>query len=175
MSKRLVVPAGSTNAPWTRGNPPVNPTWAEVAAENGCDGVEELGSAWCVANGITGSGICTERVSMAPTISNIWSEANRRKVVGGAKLTVASVDYWIGCTEGHIAFYDRLNSLGVTTLPYVTLNGLVVTPTAAQWLAARNAAVAQLTAINTAAANAMAAPPATMADIPWPAMAPGVA
>lgn len=172
MSKRLVIPAGTTSAPWVDkdGN---HPTWEQVRQDNGCDAVEEIGSAWCVANGVTGLGICTERVSLAPTPLNIWTEANRRKVAGGCKVTVASVDYWLGCTEGHIAFYDRLNALAVANLPYVTLNGLTVTPTAAQWLAARNAAVAQLTAINTAAAAAMASPPASMDAIVWPASMPG--
>lgn len=59
MSRRLVVPPGSdTDA---HGTP-----WAQVAADNGCDGVEESGSQWCLDNGIDGLGICTERPPPPP-------------------------------------------------------------------------------------------------------------
>ena len=39
-------------------------TWDEVAAENGCDGIELLGSEWCVANGVDGLGIAAGTVAV---------------------------------------------------------------------------------------------------------------
>lgn len=62
MSRRLVIPAGQTGSNTAAAIGRAQ-TWAEVAAENGLDTVEPLGSEWCTANGIDGLGIATEAPS----------------------------------------------------------------------------------------------------------------
>lgn len=59
MSRRLVIPPGTTTD--ARGI-----LWTVIAAVNKCDAIEELGDAWCVANGINGLGICMEIVVPLP-------------------------------------------------------------------------------------------------------------
>ncbi len=65
MSHRLVIPTGAqaTDVAWPGTRPE---TWQQIAADNGCDAVEVLGSQWCIDNHIGGLGIATEYV--APVI-----------------------------------------------------------------------------------------------------------
>jgi len=110
---RLVVPVGST----TNG---AGIPWTEVAAENGCDGVEELGSPWCQANGVDGLGIYDAAVPLppAPPASPLTPIAD------------------LAPTNGELAS-------AVTTV-VAALDPQVVNPTTAQRLAAIEAVLARI-------------------------------
>ena len=58
---RLVIPAGAQATDQAYPHRPE--TWQQLADEAGCDGVEVLGSTWCVANFIDGLGIASEYVA----------------------------------------------------------------------------------------------------------------
>ena len=71
----LVIPAGQTASDLG----PRGRTWAQHRDDNQCDSIENLGSPWCVANGIDGIGVCGEKVSLVPTTARIIAEAERRQ------------------------------------------------------------------------------------------------
>lgn len=60
MSLKLVIPAGAKPSAVAYPDREDKPTWIQLAAEFGCDGIEEFGSQWCIDNAIDGLGICTE-------------------------------------------------------------------------------------------------------------------
>lgn len=53
MTRKLVIPADATAEDEAWGGL----TWQDIADQNGVDGIEPLGSAWCVDNAVNGLGI----------------------------------------------------------------------------------------------------------------------
>lgn len=62
MSVRLVIPAGQTPATIAY----QGLTWTEISAQARADGIENLGSPWCVTNEIVGLGFQTEKPPPPP-------------------------------------------------------------------------------------------------------------
>ena len=63
MGARLVIPEGDDPQ---KDGPREDFTWAQMAAEARVDAIEQAGSAWCVENEVTGLGMCSELVPVAP-------------------------------------------------------------------------------------------------------------
>lgn len=67
MAKRLVIPAGESPDSFSfivRNGSPA--PWSVIAAENGVELFENLGSQWCVDNDIDGLGIAEEKPPAPP-------------------------------------------------------------------------------------------------------------
>lgn len=88
MSRRLVIPIGDTadsESPIVRDG--VALTWAQVAALNGADQVEPLGSQWCTDNAVDGLGIATELPPPPPFVPPVPSNI---ELAGEALATLAA-------------------------------------------------------------------------------------